>query len=159
MYLEISTRQSGKTHRAIQKAVKALKSGKNVLYVCLNQGTARLIMDTVIAAVLSDKPRGSFSVTTYESFRDFDIGRKIHLYIFDEFDFAQTPRINHNLIRKNGYYVTTPRFHRNTEYRKRYRMKRKWKAVAFDLLYELVMLKKYKVKGDAAWKIDNIPTS
>lgn len=143
MYLEISPRQSGKTTRMIKYAIRLIRKGHSVLFVSISQRYIRHLSDQLVRqlSIKSDTPVITF--TTYASYKKGNFKSTAYDFVlFDEFDFAN---VNKDFIVKNGYYSTTPRFIRSTKYIKDYMVKRLG-GKKFDLLMELVIIKKYKFK-------------
>jgi hypothetical protein len=146
MYLEISSRQSGKTYRMVKIASRLMKQGKRVLFVTRTQGAMKQISEMMWR--LNAIPKGSVvTFTTYRNYKDYIRGRgTFDATFFDEFDFPGTST-DQTFIVRNGYYSTTPAFIRSTQYIVTYIEKRKsGKPFKYDLLVELVIAKRYKFK-------------
>lgn len=143
MYLEISGRQCGKTYRMVNHAVKLIKAGKEVMFVCHTWAAGRLIQSLIWQKVgFHSKP---IHYCTYKSFLHAIVGRKLDQIYFDEFDFAKIRKrdIHSYIFEIGGYYATTPKFIRTTEYRQKYRKEKR----CDDLLLELLKANRYRYKS------------
>jgi hypothetical protein len=114
MYLEISGRQSGKTERLIQQAVKCLyETQRNIYIIACNRGMVDYIKDR-IDRVWKYNIVVVSCASLYHNHHNYGIFRDpINMFFFDEFDFM--PDLFGNNARDIGqyndnyYYATTPK--------------------------------------------------
>lgn len=143
MYLEISARQTGKTERLIDFAISKARKGERVLISVIHLGLIKGVKDRIAEKTKNDDPipyPGALRHFVHTStlidvvHKCIDIWRgykKYDWFCFDEFDF--NPFIRLEYIGKNSYFVTSPKFLRKVEDRKK-----------TDVLYQLILKKKGK---------------
>lgn len=144
MHLEISPRQTGKTFRLVQAALKAIKKRKRIVIVGNSRAHIKFIREEICRYRYFPMYPKDIMVTfcLYKSFPSVDRScKKFDAYFFDDFDQAPRGHFTRELIFKNGYYYTTPRFIRKLSYVKHYRKFSK-KIGYYDTLLELVRIKK-----------------
>jgi hypothetical protein len=153
MYLEISSRQSGKTTRMVDRIIKKAREAADrgeeyrFLVVCVSRRQVDYIRDLIFSQITRrDTPYVVGLFTTYLQYEKFMVGRHhtVDDYYFDEFDFA--PQNKSKFFVPDGYYCTTARFIRTRLYLKLYDQERKHDLKRFDLLVELVRKKHHKYK-------------
>jgi len=139
MYLEISPRQSGKTHRLIQRAVRLLKMNKRILIVCLDWNSC-LRIKLKVSSIYFNKNLCNLILTSYKNYKQYNPS-EFDVIFYDEFDFGGTNICASNYLLRNGYYCTTPRFVRDYDYISNYKHNR---LLIPDTLLELVAYKNFR---------------
>jgi hypothetical protein len=149
MYLEISGRQSGKTERLIDFAIDKARKGDTVLISTFNIRNVSTIKNHIRSKVANEKIIIDCGNRIYKEVglisliditdKCIDTAvcfRKYKWKCFDEFDFNSFIRPEY--IDKNCYFVTSPKYLRKVEERKQ--------TNNSDLLYQLVLKKKYRYR-------------
>lgn len=103
MHIEITGRQTGKTHRLMATANQLLAQGEKVVIVCNNN---RFMMDWFEKECPGAKVSGDKYLTKKKWFEELDNDPDA-IWMYDEFDWFQNQSVIK--IRSNGYYYTTPR--------------------------------------------------
>ena len=104
MYLEVSGRQSGKTTRLVNHAIKYAEKGEHVVIVCMNEIHKKNLISVLSEISTKEIKFCRINIATYHDYVLDQMMYDRHKIYFDEFD-----SMNDEIpIIKNGYYVTTP---------------------------------------------------
>ena len=101
MYLEISSRRSGKTRRLVEAVKRHSADGGYSVVRCINGPIAKMVLEPLLKGVPRVKVLGHWKKGLLKEFPEYDNAR----WFYDEFDHIDDVEVSHD-----GYYAGTPRF-------------------------------------------------